>query len=546
MDSCIFCAQKHLGLADVYLQEARSGYRGRMTKCLGQLAAAEEESRAAYPELAALIRQARKHLEASPDDQMFHFEDIFDLVEQLVGRADPAERKRCEDDIEDIRQRKEDCPGCGKRRGEQLINIQVRQPPQPGTRGPRPNKVILLTALSDFDPSYSLVTVILDQLRAGARAGFEMVLVGMKNMTNMPDIAGVTFEPLLPVIPWREDHLDPALVEQLTTVVREYLWSQKPAIVLTHDFLFQSWYLSMAAALHAIGDSIDDIEWYHQLHSSVGPRPPPEVPQYRAQVPPGHRMVSINWANIPEQALYYQIDQDRFDVLPNIRDPEHFLGLSDRVIDLVDRLELFEQDIVAVFPTSRPWFGAKGIDKIIMVFHQLVHQHQRKAKFLIINANSGSGDAKSQLTQYRNYIAELQLGGHVFFTSDIYPELEVSGLPETDVRQLLDLSNVFLFPSVSEACGLVMLEAALTTNLLVLNEDLPVLKEFVRPEHALWIPWGSDLQPRDPKDLERIIPYAAGEIVQALDRDRVNLSRRQALKKASLGHLVSAMSTIWR
>jgi hypothetical protein len=54
----------------------------------------------------------------------------------------------------------------------------------------------------------------------------------------------------------------------------------------------------------------------------------------------------------------------------------------------------------------------------------------------------------------------------------------------------MNFSDVFLFPSVSENCPLVLLEAALGKNLLVLNEDFSPMKDFVGP-HALYFKFDS-------------------------------------------------------
>ena len=84
MKSCIFCVQKHLGLADVYLQESRAGYRGRYTKVLGQLAAAEEESCADFPDLAKEIRAVRKCLEQDRKNSAISLEGLLVGVESLA------------------------------------------------------------------------------------------------------------------------------------------------------------------------------------------------------------------------------------------------------------------------------------------------------------------------------------------------------------------------------------------------------------------------------------------------------------------------------
>jgi hypothetical protein len=53
-----------------------------------------------------------------------------------------------------------------------------------------------------------------------------------------------------------------------------------------------------------------------------------------------------------------------------------------------------------------------------------------------------------------------------------------NGVPPQVVKDLLMISNIFFQPSLSEGCSLTMIEAAITKNLLILNEDFPPSKEF--------------------------------------------------------------------
>lgn len=551
MKSCIFCVQKHLGTADGYLQEYRAGYRGRLVKCLGQLGLAEEEAFEKYPDLSAKIRKFRKDLEAVPASYGSLPEDLLAEVEDLASRSNPSQRKNCpedgeSEDMDRIREKDKDCPDCVKKRNPPHF-IPVPKPAV-GPKDPEggfPRKLILLTALSDFKASYSLVTVILDQAKAAAAMGMDVVLVGMENMTTvLPEIPGVRFAPGVPMVRWQQDLYDQKMVDILKGWLQGYLAKEAPAIVLSHDFLFQAWYLNMAAAIHQM-DPIQNIHWYHQMHSGVGRRPEPEIAKYRAAVPEGHYLVNINHADIHHVARYYDTTEDRIKVLPNIREPVRFLGLSERVQMVADAAGLMERDIVQIYPLSTPRSASKGVDKVLRVFALLTHYYGKDTALVLANAHANGKDGREILQVLKGYASALNLSDRVFFTSDLVPESVGEGLHQDEVRQLLDLSNVFCFPSESEACGLVMLEAALTHNLLVLNEDLPTLKDFIHPDQAIWVPWGSLRKPRGGEDLERITAFAAREIMQSLAADRIGSARRQALRSCGLKHLQAAMAAIW-
>lgn len=51
-------------------------------------------------------------------------------------------------------------------------------------------------------------------------------------------------------------------------------------------------------------------------------------------------------------------------------------------------------------------------------------------------------------------------------------------MPPKVVRDLMLISNIFFLPSKSEGLSLILLEASLTKNLIILNKTLPSLREF--------------------------------------------------------------------
>jgi hypothetical protein len=58
--------------------------------------------------------------------------------------------------------------------------------------------------------------------------------------------------------------------------------------------------------------------------------------------------------------------------------------------------------------------------------------------------------------------------------------------------ELMQMSNLFVFPTRAEVCSNVLLEASITKQLLVLNEDLQSLFDFVDKEHVLKYPFTSN------------------------------------------------------
>ena len=382
--------------------------------------------------------------------------------------------------------------------------------------------LVLLTALSSLDVTYSLATVIRDQALAGVAAGFSVELVGMKGLAG--GIPGVKIVPLLPGVIWNEDEVSEEKAAKLEEAIRGHL-AGREGVVIVHDLLLQTWYLSAAMALHRIGDSLPGIRWYHQIHSAVASRPVPAVARYRARLPKGHRLASINWSDVDRLAKYYQTTPDQIMVLPNIRAAQSFLGLSDRAMAIAQAADLERADVVQIYPLSTPRAKAKGVRQVMEVFAELKHGYNLQVRLVLANAHPNGN--RKMIEALQEEAAELDLKDEFFIASEMVPT-KGQGLPEDDIRGLFSLSNVFCFPSVSEACGLVMLEAALSGAILVLNDDLAAVKDYIPPQAAIWVPWGSLQHQRLPVALAEATKQAAHGIIYELAR-RTNQAKRRVL-----------------
>jgi hypothetical protein len=102
------------------------------------------------------------------------------------------------------------------------------------------------------------------------------------------------------------------------------------------------------------------------------------------------------------------------------------------------------------------------------------------------------------VTQHRQSVAQyketarklgLQDGVDLIFTSDLGKQYEV-GIPHYMIRELFQLTNLFIFGSKEESFGLVVPEAALAGNFLVLNANLLNQRE-ITADKALYVEFGS-------------------------------------------------------
>lgn len=537
MKPCIYCVEKHVAKAATFFEEARAGYPNRISRALGELAAAEEES--PDQKVTTAIRGARKQLELKREETSPEWIDRVLTIVNTYREQNPiaaaAQRKMSERDqgVED------DCEGCDKKRtqpdrGRRPPRLPtVEQEPAP----PKPNRykltppthrqreIVLLTCIQSWGSDYSLATVILDQARAARRAGYGVTVVGMKGMQNphgnTSDVDGIGFHRLIPDVGWVDDTPDQNKMFTIKEALHHYLNSLRPGtIVITHDLMLQSWYYNVAWAIHEL--PIYHLNWYHQIHSSLGPRP--HKLRWRTTVPDGHTILVATHDDVPKARSYYQTEAVA--VLPTIRDPRSFLGLTGRAKHIYEVTKWYDAEISQVYPCSSPRMHAKGVYHVGYAMEELKNRGITPL-LLIANAHLNSDGGRDQVAELRKRhggIAE-----HMHFVSDIFPDLADEGLNTDDIRSLFLLSNVFMFPSVSESAGLVMLEAAMTGNLLVLNSDLRTSSDYFPHTDTPYVPWSSLTAPRTftGTDLKEVAKTAAMAIQHQVNTNPIFKTRER-------------------
>lgn len=82
-------------------------------------------------------------------------------------------------------------------------------------------------------------------------------------------------------------------------------------------------------------------------------------------------------------------------------------------------------------------------------------------------------------------------GKELIFLSE-FDELSKHHSPQSLVRELFQLSNIFIFASRSESYSLSTQEAAVAGNLLILNEDFTPMRE-IYGENALYFKFSSNI-----------------------------------------------------
>ncbi len=399
--------------------------------------------------------------------------------------------------------------------------------------------VIMTPMFSNFHPSYSLTSVVIDQARMLSKNPKWLVQIWVTTVCDTSSVpadlpSNVQIMKALPPIPLTDDYIDEKAKKLFAEQVMPKLFVLGNATIIAHDLLFVSSYLTIASAIHETLGTIAGFTWFHVAHSapaSIRPNDPKIMA--RATLPAGHKLLCLSLSQASAFATYYDTNPANVLVMPNARDIRSLLGASPRMWDFISRHQLLDADIVQIFPLSTPRADAKGLGTVIKVFAQMAKT--RSVRLIVANAHANQNEAIlfgfKKLAEKEGLPAE-----SLVFVSESYPELAAYGLPTADLQMLFQVGNVFLFPTISEACSMTLMEAAASGALLVLNASTPSLFDII-PAHdtMLNVRWGSLVETAGPSANPSDV---ATWVVQELEANPMNRTKRSILKS----HNIDALS----
>jgi glycosyltransferase involved in cell wall biosynthesis len=218
--------------------------------------------------------------------------------------------------------------------------------------------------------------------------------------------------------------------------------------------------------------SLPNLKWIHWSHSGV-------AGSLRIKMPKS-KYVYMNYADVDRFSNNSGIQHDDVRVIFNDKDPRLFFRWNEHTNKVADRINLFNRDIIQTYPMCSTRMDAKGLFHVVKIFGKL-KSLGNKVLLIVVNSN-----ARKQADNIKRYIDMAKTEGllangasddEFLFTSTVSPDY-LSGMPRDTVKDLMLISNLFIFPSTSEVCSNVLLEASMTKQLLVLNRDFAPILDF--------------------------------------------------------------------
>lgn len=363
-------------------------------------------------------------------------------------------------------------------------------------------KIGIFTTFGDMAPSFSLAGVVRQQLISLIKHGYSPVLFVLdffKDDDKVPE--GVEIRKVIPQLllePYSKRDLTnlDSDVAKAQTAMEENM--QDIDVMLTHDIIFINSYLPYNIAMrNAIKTKLGNIKWLHWMHSG------PSFADLDGSIwdnlytlPENSKLVYMNYTDAIRAAEMYHTLPKNVRTIFNPMDIRELHNFSPITKQLIDEYDLMSPEFLCVYAlsTTRMDQMGKQLSKVIKIMGFLKKKGFSVA-LVVPNAHANADHEKHEIE--RMYQIAHQYGlerRELVFTSLFHVPEHEHGIDHEVVRDLYLLSNIFIFPSVSENCPLVLLEAMASKNILVLNEDFPAFKDFGQT-NAIYFRFSSLTQP---------------------------------------------------
>ena len=334
----------------------------------------------------------------------------------------------------------------------------------------KPLKIAIITHFNSCPDSYSPGRAVRHQIKLLQKYGHEVVFFVREGSTLD---AGCEMRPVMPRFKREKNVVNEEAKNKVIDLLREHLTSEFD-IAITHDFYIQD----CVTYREAIKECGVDIPFLHWARSGVA-----EQIDFNH---PRAKYVYMNNADAGHFARRLGVSMDKIRVVFNEKDPGLMFKWDPVTTMIVNKLRLWEKDIVQTYPICSTRMDAKGINSVIAIFGALKRQG-KKVALIICNSNgkrrSEELEAKTKFALESHGLTEQDFVFTSLLADDEYPiHSEVKNYV---VAQLMQVSNLFIFPTIAEVSSNVLLEASMTKQLLVLNEDLPSLFDFVDKKSVL-------------------------------------------------------------
>lgn len=361
-------------------------------------------------------------------------------------------------------------------------------------------KIGVLTNFGEMNSGYSLTGIVKDQITMLQRYGHDakMFVLETYNNKNHPDPFFDNLFPPVKKVPFA--HLiDYRKRSELTDDHKKTIEDTKKMVleemsdydfIFTHDFVFTGWNLPYGEACRLASLQMPNTKWLHWVHSvPSNMKDWWDIKQYS----PNNKLIFPNKTDRIRVAEQFRGHLDHVRVIPHIKDIRSWMDFSDETNSFINMYPgVMQSDVVMVLPASSDRMEAKGVREVIFILSAMKRQGISVC-LVIANQWATNRARKQDMHKYINYAQSngLEPDKDIIFTSLYKPPKYETGIPKRFLRELFNLSNLFIFPTREESFGLVVPEASLAGGCyMVLNKSLQMQRE-ISGNHCLYMDFGS-------------------------------------------------------
>ncbi len=352
--------------------------------------------------------------------------------------------------------------------------------------------IAIAVPFKEWNCGYSLVSVAQSQIRMLLQNGYKVRIICYTKASPWINHKHISYRATLPSYPFSPHRKLPGEFKRRVLEIAKILEKNLKGVdyVITHDFLFLDSFVVYNAAFRLVARRKPHIRWLHWCHSgSIGkPKRIPVYPQsLRFQpLPKLAKLITVAHTHRRNFSRQYRIPLTQVAVVHNARFNQNFLKLNAATWRMIKKMELAKADIIAVMPS--PLSRRTKQHEICVYLTAALKELGKSVRMIFTNSFARPSNKTEQfvLMELRWLAHELGLSEkEIIFTSALGKHMHES-CPENIVRDLFLISNVFIFPTLGEACSLALQEAALLKNVCILNKNVPALKE-IAGKNALWL-----------------------------------------------------------
>ena len=347
--------------------------------------------------------------------------------------------------------------------------------------------VCIFTNFFNYDQSYSLIRVTEDQIKMLVSHGYEPVVIVSESFEPKGAFAHKKVKLCkVPNVPChnevKKDETFEQDVDNIAKKLKQHL--KGVDVCITQDIVYKPSELKYHFAARRVLKDFPNIKWLHWINSATPPVTLNSLMRIFTdeylnlmKVPfPNSYYVFFNEISRDMIASNFNVDKKLVKVVHHPSDLNEIYGVKDKNLkSFIKKRDIYSADAICIYPIRLD--RGKQVQFVIKTMAK-VKELGMDVRCIIVDFQSTGGDKVTYRDELKSMGIDWGLNTkELAFTSEFCEDWNVE-VPHEAVLALFRLSNVFIMPSVSESYSLIAQEAALTKNVMTLNQDFPPFRDI--------------------------------------------------------------------